>query len=260
MKKALVSVIVLMIGILGGSYYTVFELCKRLRKSEKEKELAIELTRKSVITTERIKSMTKTLMVAYNLDKWMAHYLSVIFNDFSDAYNIPWEIYASIVRIESGFKTTLVSSKGAKGVMQILESTGKGVASSIDLPYVESQTLWNEIHNLCLGCTYLSENIKKSGLEGGVKSYLGGPAYLKTIQSNGDHRTYISEYKSSVWVEFKKLSYIYRGIVDELRTDLNESYTYKQLRDNTPFYTVPVNIDLFKSDSVVVLCDSLEKE
>lgn len=193
----------------------------------------------------RIQCMTKTLILAYNLSKWEAYYYSIIFNDFSISYGIPWEIYPSIIRIESNFNPTALSPKSCKGVMQLKETTAKEVAKKIEMTFKENITLWNEVSNIVIGCTYLSTHIKNKGLHGGVKSYLGGPDYLKTIKVNEEAKKYITEYKASVWIEFIQLSYIYRGIVDELGI-----VPYKELHEYSYSDSISFNTSLFPMDSM----------
>ena len=177
-----------------------------------EKEIPININEK------RIECMTKTLMIVYGLSKWESHYYSIIFYDFSKNYNIPWEIYPAIIRIESNFKTTLVSNKSARGLMQVMGPTAMEESRLLGIDYVEGQTLWNEICNIVIGCNYLSRMIQSKGLDGGVKCYLGGPsaAGLKATDSVSTTKVqYVSEYKTSVWKEYKELTYTFRGIVAE---------------------------------------------
>lgn len=165
---------------------------------------------------QRLLCMTRTLMITYNLSRYEAHYYSIFFDDFSKSYNIPWEIYPAVIKIESNFKPNLTSPKAAKGMMQLLESTAQGVAKELNINYVDGQTIWNDFINVILGCTYLSNAIKDKGLEGGVCVYLGGPDYLRNKDTDD---TYLPRYKSTVLKEFKQLSYIFRGVVNEQGLD-----------------------------------------
>lgn len=218
--------------------------------------------RNHTIEEERIKDMIKTLTKTYNLSRFEARYYAVILNDFSQYYRIPWEVYAAVIRIESNFNGTVCSPKGAKGIMQLLEPTGRGVANELGINYTESQSLWNELINITLGCSYLSKAIKSKGLEGGICVYLGGPDYLKSIQNNKDADKYLSQYKSTVWKEFVLLSYIFRGIVNEqsefsyeevhgvVIPDITDRYSVKDseialFRDTVikdTFYEIPDNV------------------
>jgi hypothetical protein len=120
-------------------------------------------------------------------------------------------------------------------MMQLLEGTGKEVAEIYGIEYVPNQTLWNTTINLILGCGYLSKNIKEKGLESGVKSYLGGPDYLKAVKSNKIANQYIGEYKSTVWKEYRELISIFKGVVN--------SEIYNEIH---PFQdSIPLNPEIF---------------
>jgi hypothetical protein len=195
--------------------------------------------------------MTKTLLVTYPISKWEAYYYSIIFDDFSTSFKIPWQVYAAIIRIESNFKTTLVSPKKAKGLMQILEETGKIQSKKIEINYKEGETLWNDLLNIIIGCYYLSECIEKKGLENGIRSYLGGLNYEKNLDDE-DISQYISQYKTTVWQEYNHLVYIYRGIIDEYGDD------YKVLKNTKYEDSIRVNMQLFNLKDTIKV-DSLKK-
>lgn len=179
MKAALLYLVcILLMALLGLGYFThiFIEENKNLKN---QIVLEQEKTKAHVLYDECINCMSRTLIVVYGLSKWEAHYYSIIFYDFSKHHNIPWEIYPAVIRIESNFISNIGSNKGAKGVMQMLEKTGKEVSDSLGIRYICNQTLWNTLTNLVLGCEYLSTNIQKKGMQVGVKSYLGGPMSSK---------------------------------------------------------------------------------
>jgi Transglycosylase SLT domain len=192
-----------------------------------KKQLAIEHSKivEDSLQQVRLCDMNKTLMISYGLSKWEAHYYSIMFNDFSKSYHIPWEIYPAVIRIESNFKSNIVSNCDAKGITQILESTAKKVANEIGIDYNEKETLWNSYINMIIGMTYLSERIQSSNIEDGIKQYLGGPDYKKTIKCNDTTAKYIRDYKTTVFQEYQKLHYMFIGISHD---------------------TVAINVDLFK--------------
>jgi hypothetical protein len=225
------------------------EVEKLTTQLKKEQENNVTYT----LNKYRIQCMTKTLILAYNLSKWEAYYYSIMFNDFSISYGIPWEIYPSIIRIESNFNPTALSPKSCKGVMQLKEATAKEVAKKIDMSFKENTTLWSEVSNIVIGCSYLSTHIKNKGLHGGVKSYLGGPDYLKTIKVNEEAKKYITEYKASVWIEFIQLSYIFRGIVDELGI-----IPYKELHEYSYSDSIFFNTSLFPIDSMRLIDTTID--
>jgi soluble lytic murein transglycosylase len=190
-----------------------------LYNAEKEKNFTYERHE------QKIKMMKQTMLICYNISEWEADYYSRIFYNFSKQYDLPWEVYPAIIQIESKYHTDLLSEKRAKGVMQILETTGKTIADKIGIKYVNDRSLWNELLNVPIGCTYLSDMMKEQGVENGIKCYLGGPNYKKS-ESNAVIKKYIANYYNDVWVEYQKTKYIYRGVVADYlhKTDIDTLY------------------------------------
>ena len=87
--------------------------------------------------------------------------------------------------------------------------------------FITGETLWNEILNLVIGLTYLSEGIveDKGDVEHGIKRYLGGPDYLRKSASNESTSSYLANYATTIWQEYVKLTYIYKGALSENSTD-----------------------------------------
>lgn len=172
----------------------------------------------------RIKHMEQTLIVHYKLSWYEAHYYSIIMDDFSQKYGIPWQVYAAVVRIESNFDPTLLSKKGARGMTQVIESTGRDVAGRLGIDFKSKKTLWNEIPNMVIGFTYLSEAIQEKGLEDGIRTYIGGPGFNKTSKLIGD-------YKTSVKWEFERLRYIHNGVISSDGLDEAESMVLAEVSE-----------------------------
>jgi len=154
----------------------------------------------------RLEFMEKTLMIHYKLTPYESHYYSIVFDDFSQKYNIPWYIYPAILRIESNFDPTLKSHKGARGIAQVIEPTGKEMARKLGIPYKKGKTLWNDILNMTIGFEYLSQAIIEKGLEDGIKVYIGGHGFDKS-------RKDIGRYSTTVRWEYDRLRYIHAGVI-----------------------------------------------
>lgn len=226
MKTAIILLSLLSIILLCGCVYSItILLSAHTRNAELAASLyeAKQVNNKNELINNKILIMEKTLAVCYKLSKWEARYYSIYFNDFSTHYGIPWEIYPAVIKIESAFKTSLISKKKCKGLMQLKEETGKEVAEKIGINYVPEQTLWNEFLNLPLGCTYLSTMIKDMGLSAGVRAYLAGPAYQQ-IPINEENKEYIEKYSECVFSEYTRLTYTYRGALAELTTTPDTNY------------------------------------
>ena len=181
---------------------------------------------------EELKSMQKTLTVCYNLTPYEARYYSFIFDDFSQKYNIPWEVYPALIKIESNFNSGIMSKQRAKGITQVLESTGKAQADKLGIPFNDG-TLWNCVLNMVIGFDYFSEGFAEKidstsrdlALKHAIRRYCGGPGYDK-IKS--DARIYVKEYKSTVWDEYLKVSYIYKGIKYDQLIARQDSLNWKK--------------------------------
>jgi len=155
---------------------------------------------------KRIFLMEEAMQVCFDVSEFEAHYYCILYDDFATKYGIPWEIYPSIIRIESNFNPTLKSNMGARGIAQVMENTGKEVADKIGIIYEPAITLWNDLLCQIIGFTYLSEAIKEKGLDDGVKVYLGGPGF-------DTGRKDIGQYRTTVRKEFDRLSYVYKGVL-----------------------------------------------
>ena len=125
--------------------------------------------------------------------------------------------------------------------MQIKESTGEPIAKKLKIRWREKKTLFNEFCNIAIGSYYLSENIlKKKNINHGIKCYLGGPDYLRSIKDNAEIFTYVKEYKTKVSKEYKQLSYMFRGKVDEL-----SGVEYEEIFNSVKVDTTSLIFDIF---------------
>lgn len=193
---------------------------------------------------ERRRCIARTIMLAYGISQWEAFHYAIFFDQWSVYYQIPWEVYIALIRTETNFNTTLTSKAGCKGVMQIKGSTAKEQCQKLGIRYREkheSRVLFNEFLNLTIGSFYLSENIiNKKSVNKGIKSYLGGPDYLKSIKNNAETFRYVYEYKTKVSDEYEQLSYMFRGIVDEYST-----VGYNAIFNSVEVDTISLVFDLF---------------
>ena len=166
----------------------------------------------------RLENMQKAILVSYNLTTYEARYYSFIFDDFSRKYNIPWEVFPALIKIESNFNPGVLSKEHAKGLTQVLEATGRIQANKMGIPFTEG-TLWNSVLNIVIGFDYFSEGYAEkvkgttqdSALKHAMRRYVGGPGYI-SVNSE------IKEYKISLWDEYQRVSYVYKGILCQLPT------------------------------------------
>lgn len=177
----------------------------------------------------KLKNIEKTVVERYAfLSELEVHYYSIIFLEFSEKYEMPWEVLAAIVRVESNFDPSLRSNKGAKGMTQVIEQTGKQMAKEIGIKYKFNKTLWNDILNMIIGFSYFGKHYRLSIEKGyttdesvkeAIGVYLGGPNFKRRLNST---RVYVIEYQTTVYQEYKTLRWMFQGIstsnemIDEL--------------------------------------------
>ena len=81
-------------------------------------------------------------------------YSDLVFK-YAEEYDIPPELVFAIIKVESDFDRTVVSSAGAMGLMQMMPSTYKWLATKFDEPY-DPQNLFSPEISIKYGTYYLS--------------------------------------------------------------------------------------------------------
>lgn len=114
-----------------------------------------------------------------------------IINRVAEKYQISKPLLQSIIAVESGGNPLAVSPKGAKGLMQLIDSTAK---------YVGVQNVFNPFENIEGGARYLREMLDtfEGNLELALAAYNAGPRNV--IKYNGvppfaETRNYINRVK-----------------------------------------------------------------
>ena len=105
-------------------------------------------------------------------------YESIIIEN-AQKYNLPSELVASVINVESGFNKNAVSSQNAVGLMQIKESTALYL---IDYYNLENKNinLFDEKTNINFGCLYLNYLINKfNNLDTALASYNAGETRVR---------------------------------------------------------------------------------
>lgn len=75
---------------------------------------------------------------------------------YSDEFNVDPILICSIIKVESNFNNDSTSHKGANGLMQIMDSTGKEVALKMGLSNYTSNILYDPEMNIMIGTKYIS--------------------------------------------------------------------------------------------------------
>lgn len=93
---------------------------------------------------------------------------------YSEKFDVDKYLIYAIIKAESNFDDNAVSSKGAKGLMQIMDTTAEDIAISIDFP-LDNMDILNPETNIMLGTKYISMMIDKySCIELALAAYNAG--------------------------------------------------------------------------------------
>ncbi|HEY5583371.1 MAG TPA: lytic transglycosylase domain-containing protein [Ruminiclostridium sp.] len=90
----------------------------------------------------------------------LKHMYPITFSEYvgkySDEYGLDKTLVYSIIKAESGFDPQAISPRDAKGLMQILDSTGEWAAEKIKIEDFESSMLLEPQTNIRIGCWYIA--------------------------------------------------------------------------------------------------------
>ncbi|MCL2046661.1 MAG: transglycosylase SLT domain-containing protein [Oscillospiraceae bacterium] len=81
-------------------------------------------------------------------------YLPLIYT-YAEKHNLRPELVCAVIHAESRFDPNAVSSVGASGLMQIMESTAYWIAPKSDLTTFDYESIFDPETNISLGCFYL---------------------------------------------------------------------------------------------------------
>lgn len=97
---------------------------------------------------------------------------------YSKQYSVDENLIYAVIKAESNFNSTAQSSKGAIGLMQLMEDTAKDIVKKTNLQISSSemkQSLLNSEININLGTKYLSILIEKyQNIEIAITAYNAG--------------------------------------------------------------------------------------
>jgi soluble lytic murein transglycosylase len=97
----------------------------------------------------------------------------------------------AVIRQESAFDIRAVSGAGARGLMQLMPATAKGLARQLNVPHSDKQLTSDPRHNLNLGSAYLAQMI--DNFDGSIvlalAAYNAGPGRVQRwLAEYGDPR------------------------------------------------------------------------
>jgi soluble lytic murein transglycosylase len=125
----------------------------------------------------------------FNLVRFGTYYKDIVMREANETGLHPLLLF-SIIRQESFFENFVISSAGARGLMQIMPATGQELASRYGYSNFQVEDLHNPLINIRLGAKYLATQRDYFGgdLYLALAAYNGGPgnAYYWSQLSNGD--------------------------------------------------------------------------
>lgn len=146
-----------------------------------------------------------------------------IINKYSEEYDLDPYLVLAVIKTESNFEKKAISKKSAKGLMQIMDSTGEWAAKEIGINYFLPDMLYDEDLNIRIGTWYLN-NLEKefsdldliiaayNGGSGNVNKWLGDDAY----SNDGESLSYIPFPETKKYVDRVKLNYnIYKYLYNK---------------------------------------------
>jgi len=142
---------------------------------------------------------------------------------YADEYGLDKNLVYSIIKAESGFDSQAISPRDAKGLMQILDSTGEWAAEKIKIKDFKSSMLLEPQTNIKIGCWYIARLLNQydQNIELALAAYNAGSGnvskWLKdtSISSNGKTLDRIPFEETKNYVDkIKKYNNMYKKLYD----------------------------------------------
>jgi soluble lytic murein transglycosylase len=97
---------------------------------------------------------------------------------------------AAMIRQESWFNATAVSGPGARGLMQVMPETGRGLASGAGIRDWDADLLFNPEINVALGTRFLADQMRAydGSLPSVFAAYNAGPGRIRTWSQYPEYR------------------------------------------------------------------------
>lgn len=125
----------------------------------------------------------------------------------SERQGLDPRLVVAVIHAESAFRPRAVSRVGARGLMQIMPSTGRWLLERQGRRLAHSAHLFEPELNVELGTAYLGQLVRRFGtLERALVAYNAGPAAATRILSEPERRQrFVAGYPRKVLREFERL-------------------------------------------------------
>jgi soluble lytic murein transglycosylase len=142
---------------------------------------------------------------------------------YADEYQLDPYLVCAVIWVESKFDSSATSRRGARGLMQVIPSTGQWVAKKLGIEEYDDDSLYDPAINIRIGCWYL-DNLRKqfkgdidlalaayNGGSGNVEKWLKNPQYSKDGKNLNDIPfKETKEFVARVWEVYYRYKRLYR--------------------------------------------------
>ena len=108
--------------------------------------------------------------------------LATVIYEEATRYDHDPKFILAMIGIESSFKNSSVSERGAKGLMQLMPYVAEGMAQELGMEWTGDHNLFDPVINVKLGIYYLTRltnDFKNPGLA--LTAYNYGPSYIRSL-------------------------------------------------------------------------------
>ncbi len=121
----------------------------------------------------------------------------------SEKYSIDYRLVLAVMKVESNFKNDAVSSRGARGLLQIKPSLARYIAKDTGMSFSHENALHEPEKNIKIGVNYLSKLIHMfENLVSALHAYNVGPTKAKQTVSKVSFST---GFTNKVMREYKQI-------------------------------------------------------
>lgn len=142
---------------------------------------------------------------------------------YSSEYNLDRNLIFSVIKAESSFDSQAVSPRDAKGLMQIMDSTGQWAAERMKIVDFQAEMLFEPETNIRIGCWYMARLLSQydHNTELALAAYNAGSGnvskWLKDEEISSDGQTLDSipfEETKNYISRIKKYNNMYKKLYD----------------------------------------------
>ena len=164
---------------------------------------------------------------------------SEMIEDAAERHDVPADVLALMLLVESHGEVSATSSSGARGLMQVMPETGKKIAETREIADFDTAQLFDPATNIDFGAWYLARMMKRfegqadRNQELAIAAYNAGPGRVASYLS-GDGSL------STETVNYKNLLLAMLSDADKDRSLILEGRK-AELRDRLPDFGSPVD-------------------